>query len=208
MAEMPDHLADAIEKGYAKDKAVRSDRDLDYIETYTGKHLYFMDPKPEDFDINDIAHALANTCRWTGHCKFFASVAEHSVAVSKLCPNEPLAALLHDASEAYLTDIASPIKPYLQNYRAIEDGLMKAIAIKFGFKYPLSMEIKMADVQQLSTEAYHLIPSQGRPWAWDVWSPDHVRPNPMKGIKPQGYGPEMAEAMFMARFKELTNEVV
>ncbi len=182
----------------------RSARDLDFIETYMGKRVYFMDPRPDDFDITDIAHALSNNCRWTGHCKFFMSVAEHSVAVSYLC-DDPLAGLLHDASEAYLTDVAKPIKPFLENYMDIEDRIMKAIAKKYGFKYPLATSVKLADNQQLSTEAAFLVPSKGNHWAWDRWSVGGKRPNVEDGIAPVGYTPKEAEFRFLSRFKELTN---
>lgn len=181
----------------------RSAKDLDFIETFSGKRVYFMDPEPDDFDILDIAHALSNNCRWTGHCKYFVSVAEHSVSVSKLC-DDPLAGLLHDASEAYLTDVAKPIKPFLENYMDIEDRIMKAIAKKFGFKYPLNKSVKLADNQQLSTEAHYLVPSRGDHWSWDRWSADGVRPAVEKGIVPIGMHPSMAKEVFLKRFKELT----
>lgn len=180
----------------------RSKRDLDFIETFSGKSVYFMEPDPEDFDIIDIAHALSNTCRWTGHCRFFMSVAEHSIAVSYLC-DEPLAGLLHDASEAYLTDVAKPIKPFLENYMAIEDKIMRALAIKFGFNYPLSVSVKAADNQQLSTEAYYLVPSRGDPWSWDRWSVNGKRPLVNEGIKPVGFTPGEAEFRFLRRYHEI-----
>jgi uncharacterized protein len=181
----------------------RSTRDLDFIETFGGKRVYFMEPQPDDFDINDIAHALANNCRWTGHCRFFMSVAEHSVAVSYLC-DDPLAGLLHDASEAYLTDVAKPIKPFLENYMAIEDKIMRAIAAKFKFNYPLASSVKAADNQQLSTEAHHLVPSQGDHWSWDRWSVGGKRPAVENGIAPVGLTPIQAERVFLNRYKELT----
>jgi len=98
-----------------------------WIETYTGKKLYFLEPKPEQIDIEDIATALSNECRFGGHTKSFYSVAEHSILVATICP-APLAlvGLLHDASEAYLRDIASPIKQYLANYKELEEKLMNA----------------------------------------------------------------------------------
>ena len=94
-----------------------SSRTGPWIETFTGKHFYPLDPKPEDFDLVDIAHSLANTCRFRGHVRRFFSVAEHSVNVSKLAegidPGAAVQGLLHDAAEAYLSDLASPLKPYI-----------------------------------------------------------------------------------------------
>src|SRR4051812_23383484 len=100
-----------------------------YIETVSGKKIYFNEPTEDMFDIKDIAHALSMNCRYTGHCSRFYSVAEHSVHVSNLLKGTSLelAGLLHDASEAYITDIASPIKQFLPDYLMMEDKLMAVI---------------------------------------------------------------------------------
>lgn len=59
---------------------------------------------------------------------------------------------MHDASEAYLTDMPSPIKKKMPQYKEIEDGLMKVIAEKFGFQYPLPDEVHKADAKMLKIE--------------------------------------------------------
>lgn len=183
-----------------KPKHLKREVELEpWIETFTGKTFYFLDPKPESIDIRDIAHSLAYTCRYTGHSKRFYSVAEHSLYVSYLAAN-PLAGLLHDASEAYITDIASPIKPYLNNYRELEDRLMLRIAGVFGFDYPLDEDIKDCDATQLKTEAKYLLPSKGLTWA-------HMYPTKREhGIKPECMGPEEAERAFLERFEEVRND--
>src|SRR5271165_7548492 len=85
----------------------------DWIQTYTGRVMYPLDPRPEEINIIDIAHALSNLCRFTGHVRTFYSVAEHSVRVSQHCdPKDALWGLLHDASEAYLADMSRPMKRY------------------------------------------------------------------------------------------------
>ena len=48
-----------------------------WIETYTGKQFWFLNPTPEMFDIEDIAHALSMVCRYAGHVTHFYSVAAH-----------------------------------------------------------------------------------------------------------------------------------
>ena len=125
----------------------------DCIRTFTGIYINVFEPKIEDIDIRDIAHALSNQCRFGGHLPQFYSVAQHSLVVSKLLNgSDELVGLLHDASEAYLLDIPSPIKKKLSNYKEIEDGLMKVISKKFGFEYPLNENVKKADAVALQNE--------------------------------------------------------
>ena len=81
-------------------------RNGSWLQTYTGIQFWPLDPRPEEIDIQDIAHALSLLCRFNGHCQRFYSVAEHSVHVSTiLAPEFGLWGLLHDAAEAYLSDI-------------------------------------------------------------------------------------------------------
>lgn len=136
-----------------------------YIETVSGRKFHFLDPQPDEIDIEDIAHALAMQCRYTGHTQKFYSVAEHCVLVSELAnPEHRLCALLHDASEAYLTDVASPVKRFLSNYRDMERVIMEAIAKKFGFEWPEPRDVRAADKLALLVEARQLLPSGGREW--------------------------------------------
>lgn len=118
------------------------------IITLTGKLVDPLDLKPADIDIEDIAHALSNLCRFTGHCPKFYSVAQHSCFVASLVPRElRLAALLHDASEAYLSDIASPTKQRntMVGYRMMEHFCTKAIAEKFGVSRFMLESVKPFD---------------------------------------------------------------
>ncbi len=173
-----------------------------YIETVSGRKFYFLAPKPEDFDIEDIAHALSMNCRYTGHCSRFYSVAEHSILVSEILPPQlQLAGLLHDASEAYITDVASPIKQHLPDYQKMEDRIMSALATRFGIEYPLHPAVKYADLVMLSTEAWNLLPSQGN--SWNLWE-YRKRPLVHFGRKPMCLEPFVAKNLFLERFKELT----
>lgn len=84
------------------------------ITTFTGKLVNLFKPDPKLICLEDIAHGLANTCRWNGHTKTFYSVAEHAVRVSRLVPKgKRLTAIFHDAEEAYWGDIVSPLKMML-----------------------------------------------------------------------------------------------
>lgn len=130
----------------------------DWIQTFSGKQFYVMNPTEDMVCLEDIAHALSNVCRFAGHSNDFYSVAEHSIYVSELVDEEhQIAALFHDASEAYIADIARPFKPFFNNYKEIEDNIMRVIASKFNFAYPLHHSIHDADVAQLKAEAKVLL---------------------------------------------------
>jgi 5'-deoxynucleotidase YfbR-like HD superfamily hydrolase len=112
----------------------RSARVGNWSQTFTGLQFWPCDPRREDVRVEDIAHALALQCRFAGHCRVPYSVAEHSVRVAEWVWDETsgdrrasLAALLHDASEAYCVDVPRPLKPYLTGYREIEHGVMHVI---------------------------------------------------------------------------------
>ena len=123
------------------------------LRTYSGKTINVFNPNPDAICIDDIAHALSNLCRFTGHTLRFYSVAEHSVRASELVdPEHQLAALLHDASEAYLVDIPTPVKIMMPQYREWEYKLMRVIAEKFGFRYPLHRQVEKADKALLKAE--------------------------------------------------------
>jgi 5'-deoxynucleotidase YfbR-like HD superfamily hydrolase len=93
-----------------------------FVTTYTGKRFKFFEATPDDIELEDIIHSLSNNCRYNGHCRRFFSVAEHSLLTADLVP-EPykLYALLHDAGEAYITDIPRPLKKLVDEYT---DGLV------------------------------------------------------------------------------------
>jgi len=125
----------------------------DCIRTYTGKYLNVRDPQPDQIDIIDIAVGLSRMPRFAGHSVHFLPVAQHCILMSNIVsPENKLAALLHDASEAYLGDIAKPIKALMPDYQALEDRLMTVIAAKFGFQYPLHPEAKALDAEMLYRE--------------------------------------------------------
>lgn len=174
------------------------DPKLCWIETYTGKHIYPYDPKAEDVDIRDIAHSLSLICRYSGHCKEFYSVAQHSVLVMHNVSKEnKLAALLHDASEAYLGDLARPIKFGMPYYKKIEGELLSVIYEKFGVnnKHCDKVEIKKADDVVLMTEARDLMFNTH---GWD--KPQKPLTNMI--VKP--WTPKKAERMFLHYFYKLT----
>ena len=111
----------------------------------------------EDVNIHDIAYALSNIARFCGQLPFY-SVAKHSINVARLVPEElKISALLHDASEAYIGDVITPVKKNLPDYRELEHRIMNLIAVKFKIvlDHPV---IKQADTLCLQLEKEELIP--------------------------------------------------
>lgn len=137
---------------------------MSYIRTFSGVKFYPLDPNPADVRIEDIAHALSRLCRWVGHVPIdHYSVAMHSMHVSDMClsVSDQFAGLLHDASEAYLGDIAKPVKALLPDYRVAEHRLMKVVAQALGFEFPLPEIVHQADAAALWLEAAYFSPYAG-----------------------------------------------
>ena len=107
------------------------------MNTYTGQRFDPLEMTPEDVSLRDIAHALSLLCRGGGHMKYFYTVGLHSLncareaAARGWADRVVLACLLHDASEAYLSDIIRPVKAHLSNYLEIEEQMMKTILTRF-----------------------------------------------------------------------------
>lgn len=115
------------------------------IKTYTGVMFEPLNPNLELIDILDIAHALSMLCRANGHFRSFYSVGQHCINCMKeavargYSERVQLACLLHDASEAYLSDVTRPVKQELPKYLEIEKPLQDAIWLKY-LGNPLSRE--------------------------------------------------------------------
>lgn len=138
----------------------------DWIQTFSGRQFWPLDPKPEDFDVVDIAHALGQLCRFNGHCVRFYSVAEHSVHIARQAPASlKLTALLHDAAEAYLADVPRPVKRFLVGYADLEHGIEQALAIRYGLSWPWAAEIRELDNRMLATEKAQAMAPEPAPWA-------------------------------------------
>lgn len=137
--------------------------DSNWIQTFTGKQFWPTNPRAEDVDIDDIAHALAMKCRYTGHTEVFYSVAQHCVLASRVC-DDARWALMHDASEAYLPDVARPVKRELDGFREIEDRLMTVIATVVGLPMPIPECVHHVDLVMLATERRDLMAAPPRPW--------------------------------------------
>ena len=164
-----------------------------WLQTNSGGRFYPLTPTAASIEIEDIAHALSNLCRFNGHCDRFYSVAEHSFMVSRMVPEKyRLEALLHDASEAYLCDVPRPLKhlPEFARYREIETEVQAEILARFGiFETPEShAAIHEADNRMLATEARDLMTHRDiqawsalpEPYDLDLQKP--LLPNDAKGV--------------------------
>ena len=196
-------------------RAQKAPENLDdaWIQTYTGRKISLLHPHPEDVDIIDIAQSLSKICRFGGHCQRFFSVAEHSVLVSFICQGNSgrarqhiaLQGLLHDAAEAYIGDIVSPLKKLLPAVTEIEDKWLKAIGEAFGVGLsPLPDEVKQADLISLRLEVIDLMPP-GLASEWRKMFPDEVciDRRSLKNHDIEGSQPIDAYNIFMARFMYL-----
>ncbi len=177
------------------------------MQTFTGKMFDVFDPDPNEIDIFDIAHHLSLMTRFNGACKWFYSIAQHSVKCSNQAvdyhyprPSEEklaLALLMHDAAEAYVGDIVRPIKRKITDFSVVENGVLDAINMRFDL--PLVAEIagykkalKEVDNRMLLTEKLQLMNSNVR-WAIeDMFEP--------YDLKLEVWQPKAAEMMFLSAF--------
>ena len=165
-----------------------------YVATYTGRQFYPLDPQQDQVDIEDIAHGLAYQCRFNGQTRHFYSVAQHSLIVAGLVPKRfRLAALLHDAAEAYMGDMVKPLKQLFPMFSAIEAKVMAAIGARYGIIDFEDRAIKRADLVALAMEKRDLMPNSTEAWR----SLKGIVPSPMR-ITP--LSPQEAKALFLAVF--------
>lgn len=168
-----------------------------WILTYSGIHFNPQNPRQEDLQIKDIAHALSLLCRFNGHCRTFYSVAEHSVRVSHACAHkDALWGLLHDLGEAYLGDLPRPIKAAFPKFDQWEENLLKVAAKKFGLSWPMPKSVGKADDILLATEIRDLMADTDE--TWDLKEKPLACP-----ITP--LTPDLSKKAFLDRFRDLAS---
>ncbi len=123
-----------------------------------GHNIDLANPQPEQIDIVDIAHHMSQINRYNGACPFPYSVAQHSILVASILPDElKLWGLLHDAAEAYTGDKIRPAKILCPDDKTLEDKVQRVICEKFGLPWPEPAEVKEADNAVYAMEKYHLM---------------------------------------------------
>ena len=173
-----------------------------FMQTVSGIKFYPMAPWPEDVCIGDMAHHLSHVCRFAGAVRAYYSVAQHSVLVARQLFAEPakvqLWGLLHDASEAYVGDMVRPLKLHMDEYRACEKQVMKAICEHFRLENYEPRLVKYYDQILCVTEARDLM---GNPeWA------EHGPIAPLKEII-DPWPPAYAAREFLATYAVLAEQV-
>jgi len=171
---------------------------MQWILTHQNIRFDLDKPKPEMIDPEDIAHALANICRFTGHTNRYYSVAEHCVHCSFLVePKLMLNALLHDAAEAYYGDINSPLKAMIPWVKTLERRALHAIAERFGVGYQFEHDgVVLADELMLHREAIELMPLNN-------WADKRKAKKTESKVSLRCWDPERAKRMFLSRLEML-----
>jgi uncharacterized protein len=163
----------------------------------SGNWFDLLDPWNSEFTIEDIAQGLSNICRFSGQCKDFYSVAEHSIHVCDTVEEFQLEALLHDAAEAFIGDITRPLKQLLPEYKEIEANVEDAISLRFNLDPRSKSVVKAADLHVLAAEQAQLMPT-----GTDFWvTPSNVKPAAIEiGFLP----PKEVRKVFLDKFSSLT----
>lgn len=170
-----------------------------WIQTFSDVKFYPLDVRPGDIVLADIVHALSHQCRYGGHSAVFYSVAEHSVLLANWVygetqdPRLAMAALMHDAAEAYLVDIPSPIKKMLPEYVKMEKQLEEAIFAVFDIRAEDIAKIKPWDTAIVMDERRVLFEKE-IPWESDC--------EPL-GVQLRALAPENAAAVFAVTYATL-----
>jgi len=169
----------------------------------SGIRFDLENPTVDMICIEDIAHALGNICRFTGHTDRFYSVAQHSYIVAKMVPDPfKIWGLLHDAAEAYITDMNAPLKNLIgEPYRLVEQSIMKVIIEKFNLvpKHEPSA-VYLSDRALGYLELNQLI----APHPTDPTIPDYIMRALPRRIEPTK--PKLAQEMFLFWYKILSEE--
>jgi len=176
-----------------------------WIQSYTGEVIRPLSSSPGNIRIDDIAHSLSMQCRYTGHCTSFFSVSEHCCHVSDVLRERvgfsmALYGLLHDASEAYLSDVPRPIKPLLNGYQEAENRLLGIILNRFGLRKELPHDVHIIDKSMLAVEKEAvMVEVSGMSWELEGIVP-------LPSVEIQCWNPREAEVEFLKRFFTLCPE--
>ena len=185
-----------------------------WIQTITGRKFDFDHVEGSEVDIEDVAHSLSHQCRFMGHSRVFYSIAEHCIRIWKQLREEgyPLSiqkwGLLHDAAEAYTSDIPRPLKHWIRHYcpafDLLEERVERHVWDSFGLTGDLPLEVKIADARMLLTEKRDLLAEAPQPWEFEQVSDPKLTPYPHVRIHP--VMPPTIKAEFLLAYQTILNE--
>lgn len=160
-------------------------------------------PEKSDVTIEDIASALSNNCRFSGHLPRFYSIAQHLVNTSKIVPdNFAFTGLMHDTAEAFTNDLPTPLKWEFPIFKELEGRIEAAMGKKFGFEFPYPPEVKEADTIMLILEKFY-VKGDDSVWpAYEQWTKKKVAPYLHK-VDLDSWQPRRAKREFLERYYEL-----
>jgi hypothetical protein len=185
--------------------------EMTWIQTRSGRRFDLFDPQPAQFYLEDVIKSLAWQVRYTGHCSQFYTVLEHSVIVAQLIARlggtriEQLCGLFHDGTEAYCSDVVTPLKRQLPEYRVVEDKIWIAFARKYGLPEVMPAVVKQADLIALMSEKMALLGRSPSPWGYPhiEADPDIVR----ELIQREQVPLEVRIAQNIAQFRDLAHKL-
>lgn len=174
----------------------------DGIALLSGAMFNYNKPEESNVTIEDIASAVSNVCRFSGHLPRFYSVAQHLVNASRIVPPEfAFTALMHDTAEAFTNDLPTPLKFALPIFKELEVKIESAMAEKFGFEYPYPAEVKLADTQMLLLEKNYVKEDSNE---WEYYNDvefEHLKDL----VDLDSWQPRRAKREFLERFQELND---
>lgn len=145
------------------------------VRTVTGQYVDFINPNPGTFNLEDIAHSLSQKPRFNGQLKSFYSVAQHCCLICDYLPTHLKAdGLMHDAPEAYMADVPSPLKSLLPDYKDYEERIHFRMTEKWDIQYPIPKEVKEMDRFFLEKEWYGLM-LRTAVFGHEMWSPEQAK---------------------------------
>lgn len=178
--------------------------------TFSGLGLSLLDPQPDQVDIHDIARALSQINRFNGNTRFPYSVGLHSLMAAEAgasighTAQFKLAALMHDAAEAYVGDVSTPVKELLgDKFRDIERRVSEVIYRKYGVDEVLVYSDTMRDIDRTLANAERslLICDAAH------WPAGYTTQTSMHGAKCRAVEDELSpgavQVLFLSRFQEL-----
>lgn len=188
------------------------------IRVAGGRYFHMHSDNPNEVDIRAIARATGRLCRFTGHLRNgveIYSVAEHCILVSHILkamgarPEVQFQGLMHDASEAYLADIAAPFKGEIGNYYAVEKKIMDRIKERYLLSPQFDERVKVADWYALFIEARQILDdiSEEELATWQGYE-TYGEDSQHYHISVNCWLPSMASIQFLARFAELQDAML